>query len=256
MNGSSLEEDTMLGLGNFWTRGPTREAEAPKLTFADRSDAGRQLAEALQTSESLSSIDGDPVVVALPRGGVPVAFEVAQRLGLHLDLLIVRRIGAPGYPDIGIGAVVDARQPLVHIDEASLRGFPLPPGYLDTERQHQISEVDRHHRMYFGEDHADEHDFSGRHVILIDDGISDGGPMEAAIHALRQLSVKTITVAVPVASQDTLDALAGTVDDIVCLSAVPMFGDIGEHYEDFAETTDQDVVRLLKEARRSEQLLN
>lgn len=250
------EEDAMLELGHFWKRVQARKAETATPEFADRSDAGRQLTEALQISQSLSSVAGDPVVVAMPRGGVPVAFEVAQRLGLHLDLLILRRIAAPGHPEFNIGAVVDAKEPIVHIDEASVRRFPLPPGYLNTERQHQIAEVDRHHRMYFGEDHADEHDLAGRHVILIDEGLSDAGSMEVSIHALRQLGVAIITLAVPVASQDTLDAIRDKVEDVVCLSIPPTFGDVGDHYEDFPETTDQDVVRLLKEARRSERLLN
>jgi len=220
-------------------------------TFSDREDAGRQLAEAMQGHPL-----HDPVVMALPRGGVPVAFEVAQRLGLPLDLLIVRKIGAPGHPEYGIGAVVDGKEPHVVISEEATRHFQIPPGYIATERDHQIAEIERRHRMYFGEDGSQEHDHAGRDIILVDDGIANGGSIRAGIHALKEMGVATIRVAVPVAPREVLDALREEVDEIFCLSAPERLDAVSRHYGDFSETSDQEVVRLLKEARRLTRMIH
>ncbi|KKX30696.1 phosphoribosyltransferase family protein [Rhizobium sp. LC145] len=214
-------------------------------TFADRGDAGRQLADALQ-----EQAHANPIVMALPRGGVPVAFEVARRLDAPLDLLIVRKIGAPGQPEYGIGAVVDTKEPHVVVNEEAARNFSIPPGYLATERDHQLSEIQRRHRMYFGEDEPRDHDHSGRDVILIDDGIAVGVSIRAGIHALKQMGVASICIAVPVAPRDVVESLRDEVDEIVCLSAPERLQAVGAHYGDFTQTTDQEVVRLLKEARK------
>ncbi|WP_246617512.1 phosphoribosyltransferase [Rhizobium populisoli] len=222
-----------------------------KPTFSDREDAGRQLAEAM-----LAHPMHDPVVMALPRGGVPVAFEVAQRLGIPLDLLIVRKIGAPGHPEYGIGAVVDGKEPHVVISEEAARHFHIPPGYIATERDHQVAEIERRHRMYFGEDEPEQHDHSGRDIILVDDGIANGGSIRAGIHALKEMGVGTIRIAVPVAPRDLLETLKEEVDEIVCLSAPERLEAVSRHYGDFSETTDQDVVRLLKEARRVNRMIH
>jgi putative phosphoribosyl transferase len=221
-----------------------------KPIFSDRADAGRQLAEAMQAHPLR-----DPVVMALPRGGVPVAFEVAQRLGMPLDLLIVRKIGAPGNPEYGIGAVVDGREPHVVISEEAARHFHVPPGYIATERAHQIAEIERRHRMYFGEDEPEKHDHSGRDIILVDDGIANGGSIRAGIHALKDMGVGTIRVAVPVAPREVVEALEQEVDEIVCLSAPERLDAVSQHYGDFSETTDQEVVRLLHEARRFNRMI-
>ncbi|KAB1088185.1 phosphoribosyltransferase [Neorhizobium galegae] len=220
-------------------------------TFIDREDAGRQLAEAMQ-----AAMPPDPILMALPRGGVPVAFEVAQRLGLPLDLLIVRKIGAPGHPEYGIGAVVDGREPHVIVDEDAARRFHVPPGYLAAEREHQVAEIERRHRMYFGEDEPSEHDHTGRDIILVDDGIANGVSIRAGIHALKDMGVASIRIAVPVAPRLLLESLQEEVDDIVCLSAPERMEAVSLHYGDFRETTDQDVVRLLKEAHRLSRTLS
>ena len=220
-------------------------------TFSDREDAGRQLADAMDMAPL-----HDPVVIALPRGGVPVAFEVAQRLGLPLDLLIVRKIGAPGHPEYGIGAVVDGREPHVVISEKAARHFHIPPGYIATEMDHQIAEIERRHRMYFGEDEAEEHDHTGRDIILVDDGIANGGSIRAGIRALKDMGAGTIRVAVPVAPRELLESLRDEVDEIVCLNAPEHMEAVSQHYRDFSETTDQDVVRLLKEARRLTRMMH
>ncbi|CDZ25857.1 phosphoribosyltransferase [Neorhizobium galegae] len=220
-------------------------------TFIDREDAGRQLAEAMRAAPL-----PDAVILALPRGGVPVAFEVAQRLGLPLDLLIVRKIGAPGHPEYGIGAVVDGREPHIVVNEEAARHFHVPPGYLAAEREHQLAEIERRHRMYFGEDEPSEHDHTGRDVILVDDGIANGVSIRAGIHALKDMGVASIRIAVPVAPRQLLESLKEEVDDIVCLSAPDRLEAVSLHYGDFRETTDQDVVRLLKEAHRLSRTLS
>ena len=219
--------------------------------FSDREEAGRQLAEAMRSAQL-----HDPIVMALPRGGVPVAFQVAQRLGLPLDLLIVRKIGAPGHPEYGIGAVVDGKEPHVVVSEQAARHFRVPPGYIATERDHQLAEIERRHRMYFGEDEPEDHDHAGQDVILVDDGIANGGSIRAGIHALREMGVGSIRVAVPVAPRALLEALREEVEDVVCLSAPEHLEAVSMHYGDFTETTDQDVVRLLKEARRLTRMIH
>lgn len=229
------------------------EEDMPGLApaFSDREDAGRQLAEAMQSVQLQ-----DPVVVALPRGGVPVAFEIAQRLGAPLDLLIVRKIGAPGHPEYGIGAVVDGKEPHVVVSEEAARRFQIPPGYLATEREHQLAEIERRHRIYFGEDEPQDHDQAGRDIILVDDGIANGNSIRAGIHALKEMGVGSIRIAVPVAPRDLVESLREEVDDIVCLSAPQHLEAVSAHYADFPETTDQDVVRLLKEARRLNRMIH
>jgi putative phosphoribosyl transferase len=215
-----------------------------QLTFSDREDAGRRLAEALQAKQLVN-----PVVVALPRGGVPVAFEVAQRLGASLDILIVRKIGAPGHPEIGIGAVVDGKEPHVVVSEEAARHFHLPPGYLAGERDHQLAEIRRRHRMYLGEDEGEAHDQSGREVVLVDDGIAVGVSIRAAVQALKALGVASIHVAVPVAPRSVLEILRQEVDEVTCLVAPERLEAVSLFYEDFSEVSDQEVIRLLKEAR-------
>ncbi|MDE1157537.1 MAG: phosphoribosyltransferase family protein [Neorhizobium sp.] len=221
--------------------------------FQDRADAGVKLAEAV--SEAGLSDLADPILIALPRGGVPVAFAMAHRLGLPMDVLIVRKMRAPGDPEIGIGAVVDGRIPRVVITEEAVRGLSLPPGYLDTERHHQIAEVERRHRMYFGEDAPDAHDHQGRDAIIVDDGIANGGSIRAAIEAVRAMGVASVRIAVPVAPARLVTTLGDEVDDVVCLSPVDNFSAVGAFYADFSETPDQEVMQLLKEARRLQRML-
>jgi putative phosphoribosyl transferase len=220
-------------------------------TFSDREDAGRQLAEAMKGMPLRA-----PVVMALPRGGVPVAFEIAQRLGAPLDLLIVRRIAAPGHPEYGIGAVVDGKEPYVVVNEEAARHFQIPPGYLVSEKDHQLAEIERRHRIYFGEDEPEDHDHAGQDVILVDDGIANGGSIRAGIHALKEMGVRSIRVAVPVAPRAFLEILRDEVDEIICLSTPEHLDAVRRYYQDFTETTDQDVVRLLKDARRLTRMIH
>jgi putative phosphoribosyl transferase len=219
--------------------------------FADRSQAGRQLADVLQ-----GKLLSQAIIVALPRGGVPVGFEMAQRLGLPLDLLIVAKIGAPGHPEFGIGAVADGPEPHVVIDEQAARRFPLPPGYLDTEMRHQLAEVERRHRMYFGEDQAEDHDFRGHDIVLVDDGIANGGSIFAGIEALKHMGAGRIVVAVPVASQRLVEELRQHVAEVICLSSPQDLEAVSLHYDDFTQTTDQQVVDFLRQARNLDRRLH
>jgi putative phosphoribosyl transferase len=222
-----------------------------QIVFADRSDAGRRLSEAMQVGRL-----SDPVIVALSTGGVPVAFEIAQRLGIPLDLLIIREIAAPGHPEHGIGAVVDGKEPCLLVDEKAARQFRLPPGYLDTEWHHQLAEVERRHRMYFGEDEPQDHDYKGRDIILVDDAISGIASIRAGIQALRRTQVGSIFLVVPVAPSDLLEELRSQVDDIVCLSTPARLDTVSDHYAAFDDPSDQEVVRLLKEARQLGRMLH
>lgn len=217
---------------------------AQRSTFSNRADAGRQLAEALLASDLR-----DPVVVALPRGGVPVGFEIAQRLAAPLHVLIVRKIGAPGHPEIGIGAVVHGREPHVVVSEEAARQFQLPPGYIAAERDRQLAEIDRRRRMYLGEDADKTPDHAGRPIVLVDDGVANGVSIRAAIARLREIGVSSIHVAVPVAPAAVVELLSQEVEQVTCLAAPERLGGVSVFYDDFDQVDDQEVIRLLKLAR-------
>ncbi|MEJ0094105.1 MAG: phosphoribosyltransferase [Methylocella sp.] len=208
-------------------------------TFSDRREAGRRLARALAKFARSS-----PVILALPRGGVPVAFEVAKALHATLDLLIVRKIGAPGHEELGLGAVVDGSDPQIVMNEEAMRIVHPPPGYVEAEAQRQFQEIERRRRLYLGQRRAAP--IKGRFVIVVDDGIATGGTIRAALKALRRAGAKRIVLAVPVAPRDTLDALRLEADEIVCLSTPEPFSAVGLHYADFKQTSDEEVIQLLK----------
>lgn len=213
--------------------------------FDDRGEAGRQLAEAIDAEEM-----PDPVLVALSNDGIPVAFEMARRLGLPLDLLIIQAVAAPGDPHQSIGMIVDGSVPHMIIDESAALRLRPPPGYLDSERHHQLAEIERRHRMFFGEDEPADHDHMGRNVILVDDGSAPAPALLAAVHALRMMRVGSIRIALPVAAPDILAALQGEVDAIVCLATGRHLAGSGSVFAASEATSDQVAVRLLREARK------
>jgi putative phosphoribosyl transferase len=219
--------------------------------FDDRSDAGRCLAAAVDVSALTR-----PVLVALSNDGLSVAFEMAHRLGLPLDFLLIQPIAAPGDPHHSIGMVVDGREPRLIVDEQATRHFRPPPGYLDSERHHQLAELDRRHRMYFGEDEPADHDHTGRDVFLVDDGTASAQMLLAAVQALRTMRVASIRLAVPVACQDLLNAIGAEVDAVICLSLPGHSVDASSAYADFDATSDQQAVRLLRDARRLDRMLH
>jgi putative phosphoribosyl transferase len=211
--------------------------------FADRAEAGRQLAEHLQRFART-----EPLVLALPRGGVPVAFEVARALGAELDVILVRKLGAPDHPEYGIGAVVDGDDPQLVLNEEALAIVRPSAEYIAAERQRALAEIERRRKVYLGA--RSPAPVKGRTVIVVDDGIATGGTARAALKALRKAGAGHIVLAVPVAPADTIETLAGDADEIVCLAAPRQFHAVGQHYDDFRQTSDEEVMRLLAEAGR------
>ncbi|NRP70508.1 putative phosphoribosyl transferase [Ensifer psoraleae] len=212
------------------------------IPFADRVDAGRKLARAIEREGF-----ADPVVMALPRGGVPVAFEVAAYLGAPLELLIVRKVGAPGHSEFGLGALVDGEEPQLVLNEEAMRLVRPPEAYVKAETERQRLELTRRRALYVG--NRPRVSPKGRNVILVDDGIATGGTAKAAIQALRQEGAAALMLAVPVAPPSAVASLRRQVDRIVCLASPSPFHAVSIYYDDFEQTTDAEVVALLKEAR-------
>lgn len=210
--------------------------------FSDRRDAGRQLAEALKALDL-----ADPVVLALPRGGVPVGYEVARALKAPLDILLVRKIGAPGHEEYGIGAVVGGSHPHRILNEEAMEIVQPSPVYVEAETARQLREIERRHALYSG-DRAPV-PTKGRAVIVVDDGIATGGTMRVALKALREAGPASLVVAIPVAPRSAVEALKGEADHVVCLHAPDAFRAVGLHYAHFDQTSDEEVIDLLREAR-------
>jgi putative phosphoribosyl transferase len=206
--------------------------------FDDRRDAGRQLAARL-----LPYRDRDPIVLALPRGGVPVGYEIARALGAPLDIIVVRKLGAPGQPELGIGAVVDGDHPLGVLNEEVVKTLVVPEAYLEREVAAQLAEIRRRQAAY--RSGRAPLTIAGRTAIVVDDGLATGGSMRAALRSVRRAAPARLVLAVPVAPPDTLARLSAEVDETVCLETPELFGAVGYFYRNFAQTTDDEVVRLL-----------
>lgn len=205
-------------------------------TFADRADAGRQLAAALTHLR-----DCDPVVVGLPRGGVIVAAEVAAALDAPLDVVIVRKLGAPGQPELGLGAIAEGG--VLLLNKRLMRQVGVSKERLQSTIDAATDEVNRRIELYRGT--ADPVPIEGRTVILVDDGLATGSTARAAIGALQHLGAAAIVLAVPVGAPSTVGELEEMVDEVVCLSAPRMLMSVGQYYDDFTQTADAEVVQLL-----------
>lgn len=214
-----------------------------KPLFADRQQAGVRLA-----SELAHLASSRPLVLALPRGGVPVAFEVAKALDADLDLLFVRKLGAPGYEELGIGAVVDGADPQLVLNEEVVRQLAPSPNYIRAEMRRQLAEIERRRHAYLGG--AAPLAVAGRTVILVDDGIATGGTVKAALKGVRKVHPARLVLAVPVAPPETIATLRSECDEIVCLAQPSPFFAVGAHYARFDQTSDEEVVRLLAAARQ------
>lgn len=210
--------------------------------FEDRRAAGRELAAAVAALHL-----AQPVVLALPRGGVPVGYEVARALGAPLDILMVRKIGAPGNPEYGIGALVDGAAPQIVIDEHIARLTGATPAYIDAEVRRQLAEIERRRALYRTGPPAV---LKGRDVIVVDDGIATGGTVRAALQALAKAEPARIVLAVPVAPAEMIAPLSAMCDQLVCLHAPSPLHAVGLYYRDFDQTEDAEVIRLLADAAR------
>lgn len=209
--------------------------------FANR----QQAAEAL--AERLAQLPLAPpcVVLALPRGGVPMGAVIARRLHVPLDLLLVRKIGAPGQEELAVGAVVDAGEPVLVVDERAPR-TGADAAYIKSRAAQAWQEIRRRRQRYLAGREAVP--LQGATVVLVDDGIATGNTVRAALKALRRRGVAHTVLAVPVAAPETLRRLAGEVDRVVCLAEPPDFCSVGEHYADFPQVDDDEVVAALKAA--------
>jgi predicted phosphoribosyltransferase len=205
--------------------------------FRNRAEAGRQLAEKLAAYANKPDI----LVLALPRGGVPVGFEVADALGAPLDVFVVRKLGVPGYEELAMGAVATGGRRV--LNDEIVRGLGIPETEIDGVVARELQELARRERLYRGD--RPPPDVGGRTVILVDDGLATGATMRAAVRALRQRQPASIVVAVPTASPDTCEALRAEADDVICTMTPEPFFAVGHWYDDFTQTTDEEVHDLL-----------
>lgn len=205
--------------------------------FRNRTDAGRQLAEKMAAYTDRP----DVLVLALPRGGVPVGYEVARALGAPLDVFLVRKLGVPGYEELAMGAVATGGVRV--LNDEIVRGLGISEREIDAVVARELQELARRERLYRGDRPAP--DVAGRTVILVDDGLATGATMRAAIQALKQQQPARIVVAVPTASPDTCEALKAEADGVVCAMTPEPFFAVGHWYEDFTQTTDDEVRDLL-----------
>jgi predicted phosphoribosyltransferase len=211
--------------------------------FQDRRDAGRVLAEALRRRRRWLH----PVVLGLPRGGVPVAAEVAAALDAPLDVLVVRKIGHPRHEEFAIGAVAAGGVTVMNRDADSYLGS-VPKADVDRMVQRERAELQRRERLYRGEHPAVP--LWGREAILVDDGLATGASMRAAVLAIRQLNAARVIVAAPVGSRESCKALEGFADEVVCALTPEPFYAVGVWYADFEQTSDDEVRALLEAARQ------
>lgn len=209
--------------------------------YENRSEAGRRLATRL-----LKFRDRNPIVLALPRGGVPVAFEVARALGAPLDVLVARKIGAPGNPEVGIGAIAEGGA--LYLDDDLISELGVTSAYLGAATRTEADEVLR--RLWAYRRDRPPLDVAGRTVIVVDDGLATGSTSRAAVRALRRRSPREIILAVPVGARETAQALRAECDEVLCASMPSSFGAVGLWYRDFEQTTDEEVVSLLARAER------
>ena len=211
--------------------------------YQDRSEGGRALAERLAAYANWPGV----LVLALPRGGVPVAYEVARALRAPLDVFLVRKLGVPGHEELALGAV--AADGVRVLNRQVVDALRIPDSVIETVTAQEMEELSRRERLYRGNRPAPE--IQGRTVILVDDGLATGATMLAAVTAMRRHSAARVVVAVPIAALETCDQLRGEADEVVCAATPEPFHAVGLWYEDFSQTTDEEVRELLDLAARS-----
>ena len=208
--------------------------------FRDRREAGQLLAKKLSHYANRP----DVVVLALPRGGVPVAFEVANALRVPLDVYLVRKLGVPGYEELAMGAIASGGVRV--LNEQIVNALGIPEDVIDAVASWEQQELERRERIYRGD--RPPPDVQSKTVILIDDGLATGATMQAAVRALRQQEPARIVVAVPTAAPETCEQFKAEADEVICAITPEPFYAVGLWYEDFSQTTDEDVRELLAQA--------
>jgi putative phosphoribosyl transferase len=216
------------------------------MKFADRSDAGRRLAAALSHLK-----ERQPVILALPRGGVAIGFEIAHALGAPLDIVLVRKIGVPWQPELAIGAVTDGGRLDAFIDADLVKALDIGEGYIREETARQLEEIERRRKIYCADRPPAE--ITGRTAIVVDDGIATGATMRVALPAVRQRNPAHLVLAVPVGPPETIAALGMQADEIVCLEMPGALTAIGLHYWDFHQMSDVEVTDLLARAAHAQE---
>jgi putative phosphoribosyl transferase len=211
------------------------------MIYRDRTEAGNYLAAQL---DHYADRD-DVLVLALPRGGVPVAFEVAKALRAPLDIFLVRKLGIPGHEELAMGAIATGGVRVLNDDVVEY--LRIPTGVIDSVAADELQELERRERAYRG--NRPEPEVRGKTVILVDDGLATGSTMRAAAAALRQQNPARIVIAVPVSAPETCDEYRMGVDEIICAATPIRFRAVGKWYEDFSQTTDEEVHDLLERAR-------
>jgi putative phosphoribosyl transferase len=209
------------------------------VTFRDRSEAGRLLARRLRGLRRRH-----PVVLGLPRGGIPVAAEVARELGAALDVLVVRKLGCPWQPELGIGAI--GEEGVRVLNDELIGGLGLGPAAIEEVTAREQGELDRRVRRYRGD--RPPIDLHGRTVIVVDDGIATGSTAKAAVEVVQRRGASRVVLAVPAASSRSLRDLSALADEVVCLESSEAFWAVGEFYDDFTQTTDDEVAAALAAA--------
>lgn len=209
------------------------------MRFRNRAEAGRQLAELLRRVDLV-----DPLVLALPRGGVPVAFEIAAALGAPLEVFVARKVGAPGRPELGIGAIAEGGAQVA--DRAALRALGVSERHFESLVERERRELQRRARRYRGD--RDLPELTGRDVVLVDDGLATGVTAEAALLALRDRGPRRVLLAVPACSPATAARLRGLADAVVCVVEPEAFMAVGQWYERFEQVEDEVLDRLLERA--------
>jgi predicted phosphoribosyltransferase len=208
--------------------------------FSNRREAGRELARLLSGAPP----SDDVLVLALPRGGVPVAFEIARALGAPLDVFLVRKLGTPGHPELAMGAIASGG--IRVLNDEVVQALDIPPHLIDAVTAREQSELERRSSVYrHGRPFPS---LRKRTVVLVDDGLATGSTMKAAVQAVKQHEPARVIVAVPVGAPETCRALREIADEVICARTPAHFSAVGEWYRDFAQTTDEEVTGLLRES--------
>lgn len=214
------------------------------MLFRDRADAGQQLAQTLDAYAHRPGV----VVLALPRGGVPVGYEIARELGVPLDVFVVRKLGTPGHEELAMGAIASGGVRVLNQDV--IGALRIPEQAIDRVAEREAEELRRREELYRGD--RPPMDLQGHTVILVDDGLATGSTMRAAAQAVKRQNPARVVIAVPVAAQSTCDELRREVDEVVCLQTPEYFSAVGQWYWDFSQTSDTEVRDLLERTVHSD----